>query len=170
MLSGIDWGRGLYVRSSMEEVSMRWMSWLIGVAVFSILGSVALAESPLDGTEWRLEITPKGAEIPFYIDWVRFEDGNFTSVIFERKGFLTSRYTLTEKGDGPIVWEVKQKSETEGDLSWRGEPQEDAMTGTLRWTQADGTVIDHTLTGNKGTMSRTPEAEAEAEAARPPSK
>ena len=123
---------------------MRWMSWLIGVAVFSILGSVALAESPLDGTEWRVEITPKGSTIPSYIDWVLFEDGKFSSEIFKRKGFPPVQYTLTKKKKGPRVWEGTQKNEAEGKLSWRGELKEDTMTGSLRWTHADGKTVKST--------------------------
>ena len=128
---------------------MRDMYGLIGLVVFSMLGSVALAASPLDGTQWRVEITPKDSEIPHHIDRLRFEKGKFTSIIFERKGFLTVPYTLTGKVGGPIAWKATQKSDTNGDLSWRGELQGDAMKGTLVWKQPDGTVINHSFIGSR---------------------
>ncbi len=137
---------------------MRWTYWLIGVVILSVMGGVAIAASVLDGTKWRVEMTPKGSAIPQYIDRALFQDGNFTSVIFERKGFLTSRYTVTEKEGSLIVWEVTQTSEPEGTLSWRGELQGDAMTGTLRWIQADGTVVNHTFTGKPPAPKSKPEA------------
>lgn len=126
----------------------RFLLFVLGTGIIFLLSPMALAASPLDGTQWRVEITPKGAEIPHYIDRLGFKEGKFTSVIFERKGFLSSPYTLTDKKGGPIVWEVKQKSEAEGDLSWQGELKGDAMSGTVSWKQADGTVVDHTFTGS----------------------
>ncbi len=117
---------------------------------------ITLAASPLNGTKWRVEITPKGAEIPWYVDQVRFEDGNFTSAIFARKGFSTSPYTLTEKGGGPLIWEATQTSETEGTLSWRGELEGDSMKGTVIGEQPDGKVVNHTFTGRKVTEPPAP--------------
>ena len=147
---------------------MRWIYWLMGVVILSAIGGVALAASALDGTQWRVEMTPTGAVIPFYIDRVHFDDGKFTSVVFERKGFPSSLYTLTENAGGPIVWEVKQKSETEGNLSWHAELQEDAMDGTVVWKQPDGTVINYTLTGRPG-IDEPPAPEQTPEAGIPPS-
>ena len=137
---------------------MRGIYCVMGIVILSAVGGVALAASPLDETQWRLEITAKGAEIPKYIDRARFHKGIFTSAIFERKGFLTSRYTVTKKEGGSIVWEVTQTSEAEGTLSWRGELKGDAMTGTLRWTQTDRTVVNHTFTGKPPAPKPKPEA------------
>lgn len=146
---------------------MRWMGWFTGVVVLSIWGGVALAASPLDETEWRLEITPKGAEIPWYIDRVRFHEGEFSSAIFERKGFRKSRYTAKKEG-GSIVWEIMQTSEAEGSLAWHGELQEEAMKGTLRWTKADGEVVNHTFAGGKFVAEPAPpEVTPEAPAPEP---
>jgi hypothetical protein len=124
------------------------MGWFTGVVILSIWGGVAFAASPLDETDWRLEITPKGAEIPWYIDRVRFHEGEFNSALFERKGFPKSKYTVKKEG-GSIVWDIMQTSGAEGGLAWHGELQKDAVKGALRWTKTDGTVIDHTFTGSK---------------------
>ena len=128
---------------------MRGIYAFMGMVIFSIVGSVALGAPPLDGTQWRVEITPKDSEIPHDIDRLRFENGKFTSVIFERKGFLTVPYTLTGKVGGPNAWEAGQKSDTNGELSWHGELQGDAMKGTLVWKQPDGTVINHSFIGSQ---------------------
>ena len=130
---------------------MRWIYWLMGVIILSTVGGIALAASPLDETEWRLEITQSGEEVPFYTDRIRFQDGEFNSAIFKRKGFLEAQYTVTEEEGSPIVWEVTQTSDPEGTLEWHGELQEETMEGTLRWTQTDGTVINHTFTGKPPT-------------------
>jgi len=145
---------------------MRWMYWLMGVVILSVMGGVALAASALDGTKWRVEMTREGGVIPSFIDRVHFDDGKFTSAIFERKGFRSSLYTLTEDPGGPIIWEVKQKSETKGDVSWHGELKGDAMGGTAVWKQPDGTVISYTLTGRPG-IDEPPEPEQKSEAAEP---
>lgn len=144
---------------------MRGMYGLIGLVVFSMLGGIALAASPLDGTQWRVELTPKGATIPFHVDRVRFEEGNFTSAIFAPKGFSMSRYTLTEKTGG-AVWTTTQKSPTEGTLSWRGELKGESMNGTLSWEQPDGKIESYTFTGRKVTEP-PPEPEPKAPAKSP---
>jgi len=147
---------------------MRWKFWLIGVAILSVMGGVALAASVLDGTKWRMEMTPKGSAIPHFIDRIHFDDGKFTSVIFARKGFRSSLYTLTENAGEPIVWEVELKSDTKGDVSWHGELKGDSMDGTAVWNRSDGTVISYTLSGRPG-IDEPAEPEKKSEAAEPSS-
>ncbi len=147
---------------------MRWIYWLMGVMIISVIGGVALATSALDGTKWRVEMTREGSVLPSFIDRVHFEDGKFRSVIFERKGFQSSLYSLTENAGGPMVWEVKIKSETKGDVSWHGELKGEAMSGTAVWMQPDGTVLSYTLAGRPG-IDEPPEPEKKSEAAEAPS-
>jgi hypothetical protein len=122
--------------------------WFVGMAV--ILGvSVAVFAAPaLEKKQWRVELTPAGGLIPHFIDRFRFEDKNFASVIFERKGFLASSYTSAEKADGSIAWEAKQKSKENGDIAWHGELQGDTMTGTLIWKQPDGKTAQYAMYGS----------------------
>ena len=147
---------------------MRWKIWLIGVAILSVMGGVAIAASVLDGTKWRMEMTPKGSSIPHFIDRVNYDDGKFSSAIFERKGFHSSLYTLTKNTGGPIVWEVKLKSDTKGDVSWYGELKGETMNGTAVWTRSDGTVISYALSGRPG-IDEPAEPEKKSEAAEPSS-
>ncbi len=129
---------------------MRWKFWLFGVVIFSVMGGVALAVPALDGTNWRLEITQKGAEVPQYVDRIRFTEGKFNSTIFQRHhGYLAAPYTVTEEAGSSVVWGITYKSVTEaGNLVWQGELKGNAMKGTLRWTQPDGTVVSYTFTGS----------------------
>jgi len=147
---------------------MRWKFWLFGVVILSVMGGVAIAASVLDGTKWRMEMTPKGSAIPHFIDRIHFDDGKFTSVIFARKGFRSSLYTLTENAGGPIVWEVKLKSNTKGDVSWHGELKGESMDGTAVWNRSDGTVISYTLSGRPG-VDEPAEPEKKSAAAEPSS-
>jgi len=146
---------------------MRWLYWLMAVVIVSVMGGVALATSALDGTKWRVEMTPEGSSIPHFIDQVHFDDGKFTSAIFGRKGFQSSLYTLGKDTGGPIVWEVKLKSDSKGELAWHGELNGEAMDGTAVWSRSDGTVISYKLSGRPGVDE--PEPEKKSEADEPPS-
>jgi len=127
---------------------MRWIYWLMGVVIFSVMGGVAIAASPLDGTEWRIKMAMPTAE-----DQIRFEQRKFISPHFAAKGFANSYYTLTEKEGRPLIWETMQKSENQGTLSWRGDVDSDTMRGVISWETSDGKVVNRTFTGHKVTAS-----------------
>ncbi|MBI2998838.1 MAG: hypothetical protein HYY46_10400 [Deltaproteobacteria bacterium] len=127
---------------------MRGMYGLIGLVVFSMLGGIALAASPLDGTQWRLQMTTPSVKAPSE-NHVRFEKGKFNSPLFQPKGFPPSNYTLTEQKGAPLIWETMQTSATEGTLSWRGELEGDTMRGLASWRKPDGTVVNYTFSGRK---------------------
>src|SRR5438876_11388898 len=99
---------------------MRGISGLMGLVALCMLGSVALAASPLDGTQWQIKLTTSAVTTPSE-DRIRCERGRFTSPLFKPTGFCTSTYTLTEANDGPVIWETMQPSVAEGTLSWHGE-------------------------------------------------
>src|SRR5436309_14779091 len=127
---------------------MRGISGFMGLVALFVLASVALAASPLDGTQWQIKLTNTAAKTPSE-DRIRFEKGRFTSPLFQPKGFPTSNYTLTEEKDGPVIWETMQTSETEGTLSWRGELGGDAMHGVASWRKPDGAVVNYNFAGQK---------------------
>ena len=148
---------------------MRFIYMFAGLVVFSLVVSLALAGGSLDGTQWRLEITPSGEKVPFYIDRIVFKDGKFVTMIFERKGFMASRYNLTEKAGGLVVWETTQTSDAEGTLSWHGELKGEAMVGSVGWKQPDGTIVNHTFTSSRVTEEPpAPESVAPAPKAKKP--
>lgn len=127
---------------------MRAISGFIGLVALCMLSSVALAASPLDGTQWHVKLTTATVRTPSE-DRIRFEKGRFTSPLFQPKGFSTSNYTLTEEKGGPVIWETMQTSETEGTLSWRGELGGETMRGVASWRKPDGTVVNYTFAGSK---------------------
>src|SRR5438552_18351397 len=121
---------------------MRGISGLMGLVALWMLGSVALAASPLDGTQWQIKLTTSAVTTPSE-DRIRFEKGRFTSPLFKPKGFSTSNYTLTEEKDGPVIWETMQTSEAEGTLSWHGVLGGGAMHGVASGREPDGVVVDY---------------------------
>src|SRR5438046_2036965 len=110
---------------------MRGISGVMGLVALCMLGSVALAASPLDGTQWQIKLTASAVKTPSE-DRIRFEKGRFTSPLFKPKGFSTSNYTLTEEKDGPVIWETMQTSEAEVTLSWHGEVRSEEHTSELQ--------------------------------------
>src|SRR5436309_10691520 len=127
---------------------MRGISGFMGLVALFVLASVALAASPLDGTQWQIKLTNTAAKTPSE-DRIRFEKGRFTSPLFQPKGFPTSNYTLTEEKNGPVIWETMQTSETEGTLSWRGELGGNAMHGAARWRRRDGQGGNYYFVGSE---------------------
>ena len=119
----------------------------VAVVVVLGVGVTVFAASSLEKSKWRVELKVEGEGAPRYIDRLTFEDKNFTSVIFERKKFLTSSYTSNSKEDNGLTWEAKQKSETDGELVWKGELQGDTMTGKLDWKQPDGKTVQFAMYG-----------------------
>ncbi|MBI4365183.1 MAG: hypothetical protein HY543_00015 [Deltaproteobacteria bacterium] len=144
---------------------MALVRWGLLMAICSMLGVTAFAASTLVGTRWRVEITPEGATIPHHIDQIRFQEENFASAIFERKGFQASSYLQGKSPEGNIMWDASQKSESEGDLLWHGEIKGDTMTGTLVWKQPDGKFVKHTLAGTPSVDEPAAPAEGAAKGA-----
>jgi len=131
---------------------MRGTYGFVGLVVFCLLGGVALAASPLDGTRWRIQMTAPSLKAPSD-GQIQFEKGKFTTPLFEPNGFSASNYTLTEQEGAPLIWETMQTSETEGSLSWRGELTAETMRGLASWQKRDGTVVNYTFTGRRAVES-----------------
>ena len=156
---------------------MRIISGFIGLLALCVLGNVALAASPLDGTQWSIKLSSTTVKTPSE-DRIRFEKGRFTSPLFQPKGFPASNYTLTEEKGGPTIWETMQTSETEGTLSWRGELGGDGMRGVASWRKPDGTVVNYNFAGSRVVepvaakeppARKEPAAQKEPSARKPPS-
>src|SRR5881628_2450707 len=145
---------------------MRGISGFMGLVALCMLGSVALAASSLDGTQWQIKLTTATVKTPSE-DRIRFEKGRFTSPLFRPKGFSTSNYTLTEEEGGPVIWETMQTSEAEGTLSWRGELGGDAMHGVASWRKPDGTVVNYNFAGSKLVEPSAPKPKPKTPEAKP---
>jgi hypothetical protein len=142
---------------------------VFGLVVFAIPGSVALAASPLDGTQWNVQMTAPSGPAPAP-GQIQFQDGKLVSP-FQAQGFAPSNYTLTNQEGTPVVWETMQTSATEGTLSWRGELGGNTMRGVASWQKADGKVITYSFVGTRigeAPRAATPKPE-EPRAAKPKS-
>ena|SRR3989442_2094920 len=127
---------------------MRGLLGFTALIALCMLGSIALAASSLDGTQWQIKLTAADVKTPSE-DRVRFEKGRFSSPLFQPKGFPTSNYTLTEEKGGPVIWETMQTSETDGTVSWRGELGGETMHGVASWRKPNGSVVNYIFTGRK---------------------
>src|SRR5437870_4544099 len=136
---------------------MRGISGFMGLVALCMLGSVALAASLLDGTQWQIKLTTSAVKTPSE-DLILFDKERIISRLFKPKGFSTSNHTLTEEKYGPVIWETMQSSEAEGTLSWHGELGGDAMHGVASWRKPDGVVVDYTFAGRKVVEPSAPKA------------
>ncbi|MBI2340745.1 MAG: hypothetical protein HYU99_10370 [Deltaproteobacteria bacterium] len=127
---------------------MLFIRWFMVGAFVAILSAVALAAGPLTGSRWRVEITEEGQTVPQFIDQLRFQEDNFTSALFERRGYPTSPFTQKKGEEGALVWDALQKDAVGAELAWHAEFKGDAMTGKLIWKQADGKLTNYALSGS----------------------
>jgi hypothetical protein len=148
------------------EVFMRGLVGFTALIALCVLGSVALAASSLDGTQWQIKLTTADVKTPSE-DRVNFEKGRFTSSLFRPKGFPASNYTLTEEQGGPVIWETMQTSETDGTLSWRGELGGESMHGVASWRKPNGSVVNYLFTGRKAVEPTAAKPQPKAEPAAP---
>jgi hypothetical protein len=142
---------------------------VVGLVVFTMPVSLALAASPLDGTQWNIKMTaPSGAAPPD--SQIQFKDGKLVAPPFEKEGFPSSNYSLTNPDGAPVVWETMQTSANKGTLSWRGELEGDTtMRGIASWQRADGTVVTYSFVGTRiGAAPRAATPKPEAPAAMKP--
>jgi hypothetical protein len=136
---------------------------VFGLVVFAMPGSLALAASPLDGTQWNIKMTAPSGAAPADSQ-IQFKNGKFVSPPFEKQGFPSSNYSLTNPDGAPVVWETMQTSASVGTLSWRGELDGDTtMRGIASWQKADGTVVTYSFVGariGEAPRAATPKPEA----------
>lgn len=134
---------------------MRFMRWFMVGAFIAMLSTVVLAASPLVGSRWRVEIVEEGQTVPQFIDQLRFQEDNFTSALFERRGYPTSPFTEKKGEEGALIWDALQKDAGGGELAWHAEFKGDTMTGKLIWKQADGTLTNYALSGSPAVKEET---------------
>jgi hypothetical protein len=136
---------------------------VFGLIISAMPGSVALAASPLDGSQWNIKMTSPSAPAP-PDSQIHFKNGKFVAPPFEKQGFPSSNYSLTNPEGAPLVWETMQTSANVGTLSWRGELDGDTtMRGIASWQKADGTVVTYSFVATRiGAAPRaaTPKPEA----------
>jgi REP element-mobilizing transposase RayT len=104
-----------------------------------LIAQVAKKNISLDMSEWYMKLVPVegGGETG---DIITFRNGKFLSAGLSSRGFESSNYQ-TALEDGRLVWETMQSGPT-GTASWRGELDNERMTGTLSLRQIDSEPQD----------------------------
>src|SRR5437667_5828388 len=111
----------------------------------------AIGRDPFDG-KWDVTITPEGGgkEIK---DVFTFKGSQFTSREFAKRGFAPSVYEEDSRGAGAVSatfkCTIKSSKPTEGTAEWSGTATAVEMTGDLKLTKPDGTVMKYTFKGTK---------------------
>jgi hypothetical protein len=111
----------------------------------------AFARDPFEG-KWDATVTPEGGgkEIK---DLFTFKGSQFTSREMEKKGFKATAYDGDTRGAGAVsaTFKVTTKSTkpAEGTAEWTGTVTAVDMTGELKVTKPDGSVLNYTFKGTK---------------------
>jgi REP element-mobilizing transposase RayT len=80
-------------------------------------------------SEWDIKLDPiTGGNVT--ADKLSFMDGKFLSANMNSLGFSSSNYSVSIDHRGKIIWETMQTASS-GTASWRGEIENDKMTGIL---------------------------------------
>lgn len=104
---------------------------------------------PLAGN-WTVTLTPEDNNGKAIDDTLTISNGGkFKSKAMAEKGFAEADVSEDSRAFGPAKFTVSQTSKKEGKLEWSGTVDTDQMTGTLKWTKPDGTVVNYTLKGSK---------------------
>lgn len=111
------------------------------------------AGDPLEG-DWKATLTPSGADanqpgVREFDDTLTFTPTKFSSKYMSNHGFKPSDYDEDSRMFGPAKFTSKQDSDKEGKLEWQGVVDANEITGTLKWTKKDGTVIHYDIQGSR---------------------
>ena len=121
------------------------------LALLILRAAPALARDAFDG-KWDAVLTPEGGgkEIK---DELTFKGSQFTSREFAKKGFKPSAYDEDTRGAGAasasFTAKVKSTKDAEGTAEWTGTATAVDMTGEVKVTKGDGTVVNYTLKATK---------------------
>lgn len=116
----------------------------------------------LDKTQWRLTVRKTGSSKVAYEDTVTFDDRRVTSEWLSKDGYPDSNFTLTVQDGGAAVWETMQTKAGEGTALWRGEIQDERMSGILIKQPLEGAAEDFSFAASK-IVPETPPASQPAE-------
>ena len=117
-----------------------------------VLGAFVVKAATLDGTKWKVKVTPDKAAADKgekeFDDELIFADGKFTSSACLSHGFKPSKYKY-ESEDNEAEFEVEQVSDKEGVATWLGQVMGTNTVGRLAWKKKDGTNLAYDFNGSK---------------------
>jgi hypothetical protein len=134
------------------------------VALLTCLAVICLAAAPrplrvgdpLQG-DWPSTLTPSGSDanmpgVREFKDTLTFTPTQFSSKYLKDHGFKPADYDEDVRAYGPAKFKSTQTSDKEGKAEWEGVVDANQITGTLKWTKKDGTVVHYDIQGSlKGT-------------------
>jgi hypothetical protein len=111
------------------------------------VSALAQKRDQLTGT-WTVTMTNEDNGKTFE-DTLTFKGDKLTSKYFGERGFAAMDYEADLRGVQTINFTAAGKSETEGKTAWTGSASLGAMTGTVKWTKADGSEVTLALKGRR---------------------
>lgn len=122
----------------------------------------------LDGTTWTIDLR-SDATGKTKQDTLTFQGRTVSSGWLTKSGYGASNYSLRIQDDGLVIWETMQSKEGEGLAFWRGELQNDAMSGALSKQPTKGASESFSFSGKKaGAATPTVESKVEPKPAAAP--
>ena len=114
----------------------------------SCLGiNYALADGPLDGKTFSVNISEYGKDGQPRADDLIFNDGKFSSTECAQYGFGDAVYESAKK-DGKILFEATTNSDKEGTIEWEGKVDGDNISGNFMWSKQGQDPIFYTYSGS----------------------
>jgi hypothetical protein len=114
--------------------------------------AVAAKSDSMDGTKWKVKVTPdqasagKGAK--GFDDEFFFASGQFTSTAMQAQGFQSGPYRF-ETEEGEVEWSADKATSTGDMAGWGGRVDGSTTTGNFHWQKEDGTSLFYKFTGKK---------------------
>ena len=115
-----------------------------------LLATLAAHAELLDGTKWKVDVTPareaaaKG--VTAFADELVFDSGKFRAIAALAKGFKPAPYSADDEGY-EIEFESVLTSDSEGRATWAGGVENGALTGKLEYIKKDGAKVYFTFKG-----------------------
>ena len=128
------------------------LSLVLGCLLIVGFASRALAKDQFEKTSWKIKVSPteesqkQGKE---FEDTVSFKGGKIESKTLKAKGFKAAQYEEDTRSGIISTFKATMTSEKEGKAEWTGTLTGSEIKGELKWTKADGTMVNYTYEGTK---------------------
>jgi hypothetical protein len=126
---------------------MRYCTSLVVICLSLLISNTSRADA-IEGTTWKVRVTPDGNGKPFD-DTITFKGGKFTSVELAKRGFKDVNYEDDTRQGGISNFKAVQTSTKEGEAKWTGTITAVDMRGELVITKKDGSTVNYTFQGER---------------------
>lgn len=122
------------------------------IAIVILLAAGSARGELLDGTKWKVTVTPNAAAAAQgeqeFTDELTFANGKFTSAALTAKGYKSAAYTSEDEGY-EIEFEAELVHDSEGRANWSGGVTNKEITGRLQYIRKDKTRVTFDFTGKR---------------------